>query len=46
MLKQGGDRIKMMGTPSVRRVERKGRREPVSLLLEALANAPGDNSAI
>ena len=32
--------------PSARGVERKGKREPVSPPLEALADAPGDNSAI
>ena len=31
--------------PSVRSVERDGRRKPVSELLEALADAPGDKSA-
>ena len=32
-------------SPSARSVEWEGRREPVSELLEALADAPGDNSA-
>ena len=35
----------MRAPPSASRVEKEGMREPVSPLLEALAEAPGDNSA-